>query len=239
MSTLRAVNTLKGHTNYVYHVAFGPDSRTLLTASADGTVRIWDAQRVPGETSFAAGGSQRIVFHPVTGKLLTSGDPVSEVDPSTGRTRPYASVRGTRIALSADGRTLATVADPNCNLCIWDGLTGTLRETFKAHDDAIRCVAVSSNGSLIATGGTDGTAKIWSAPAGRLIRTIKPKGENMQSLAFAPDGKAVAASATAVKPQAIPSFLLNVRVASTIRASIMTCGTAVSRLLMRSRTVGR
>jgi WD40 repeat protein len=38
------VARLKGHTNYVFALAFSPDDTTLASSSGDGTVRLWDTE---------------------------------------------------------------------------------------------------------------------------------------------------------------------------------------------------
>jgi WD40 repeat protein len=42
MSTLRAKATLRGHRGSVMSVAFSSDSKTLASAAADGTIRLWN-----------------------------------------------------------------------------------------------------------------------------------------------------------------------------------------------------
>lgn len=62
--------------------------------------------------------------------------------------------------------------------------------TLIGHSDSVNSVAYSPNGSQIVTGSTDGTAKLWSAQTGNLIRTFSESGE-VWSAVFSPDGTQV------------------------------------------------
>ena len=69
----KALATLKGHTSGVYRAVFSPDGARILTASADNTARLWDADGKPlatlkGHTELA----WRAVFSPDGGRILTA-----------------------------------------------------------------------------------------------------------------------------------------------------------------------
>ncbi|WP_406346483.1 helix-turn-helix domain-containing protein [Streptomyces sp. NBC_00648] len=72
----RSRGVLTGHSDRLEHIAFSPDSRTLATASDDGTVRLWD---VPTGLAYATlTGHTRAVTHVLFGNdghtLFTAGN---------------------------------------------------------------------------------------------------------------------------------------------------------------------
>ena len=60
------------------------------------------------------------------------------------------------------------------------------------HSRAIASVAISPDGSTIATGGADSQARIWDAHTGKLRFPPLAHGNYVSALAFSPDGKLLA-----------------------------------------------
>ena len=57
-------------------------------------------------------------------------------------------------------------------------------------------VAFSSDGNHLASGGADGTVKIWKVLKGELTRTLGHKKGAVNSVAYSPDGNYLASGRT-------------------------------------------
>jgi WD40 repeat protein len=103
------------HDKPVYAVAFTPDGRTVLTASDDGLVRVWDVKSLREVRRWQAHhGGVLALTQTADGKTLATGGRDGVVrfwDSSTGReTAQFTGGPGDveALGLSADGKVLAT-----------------------------------------------------------------------------------------------------------------------------------
>jgi len=195
----------------VLALAFAPDGSTLA-ATADGVITIHDAQTGTARKTLTGhrGGATAVEFSP-DGRSLYCGEAHGGTrvwDAGTGQLvrtcyapRPRAeSFTVDRlmnsVSVSADGNTLATCASSVNNefagtVRLWDARTGMLRRDFTAEKISGRPMALSPDGSVVATGGK--SVKLWDVKTGKMLRELYGHLKRTQSIVFSADGRLVVA----------------------------------------------
>lgn len=194
------VHNLQGHTDFIWDMAFSPDSRRLATASNDKTVKIWDTQTGREIRTFRGHNQPlwSVTFGP-DGKRLASAGPKSnikvwdtdtgdELSPvSSGLSAAYA------VAFSPDGKRLVG-ASPDWTVRIWDARTGAEQLTLKGHVARVIKIVFSPDGKRLASASTDRTVKVWDVASGEELLTLSGHADYMLNVAFSPDGHRLASA---------------------------------------------
>ena len=162
---------LKGHLGGVLSVAVSANDTLLLSGGRDGTVRLWDiaqareirqhtAHRGWVEVVAFAGQGAWAVSTGRDGKVarweLETGDVVAEID-NGGWTYD--------MVISPDGSRAYCTASTGCNC--WSLADGQKLAELRGHASGTLGLAVSPDGSLLATGASDTSVLVWEAPAGQ------------------------------------------------------------------------
>jgi WD40 repeat protein len=87
--------------------------------------------------------------------------------------------------LSADGRTVFAANDRG-DIRAFDLESGALTRTLRGHDGGVNTIAVSHDGKLLASTGSE-KAFLWDLDAGKALRALKVR--SVSAMAFSPDGK--------------------------------------------------
>jgi len=98
----------------------------------------------------------------------------------------------TSIAFSPDGKLIASGTKAG-QVHLWDSLNGQLLVVFEGHTDYVEAVAFHPEGNILASGSRDMTVRRWDVQAREPKDVAFADPESwVVSLAFAPDGSAVA-----------------------------------------------
>ncbi len=195
------LQTIEGHDDAIYAVAFSPGKKVLATSSYDQLIKFWDVdsgqelRTLTGHIdavytlAFTSDGSRLIsgsadrsvkIWDPATGKRLFSlRDPLGGIN---------------SIALHPSGK-LVAAGGVDRTIRVWElgKDSGKLIESLIAHQASILRLAYSPDGKTLISASADNTIKVFQAATLSEIWTITNQPDWVMSLEFSPDGSGFAA----------------------------------------------
>jgi RNA polymerase sigma factor (sigma-70 family) len=196
-----------GNGRRVGGIAFGPDGRIAAAAG-----KIWDVA-TGRELAPLRDDRGQALWPWASGSVLASPDGKSFVasdssavslwDATTGRQIRQFATPGQSIlsiALSPDGRFLATALQEDRTIRLWHLASGREMAILRGATDVSPTLAFSSDGRLLASGSgdyarsDDQSVRLWELVSGREVRRFEGHRAGVTKVAFLPDGRSLVSS---------------------------------------------
>jgi WD40 repeat protein/serine/threonine protein kinase len=189
----------EGHVGPITNLTFSPDGQTLISASADQTIRFWDTKTGQSTRTLindAISDFAALALSP-DGKLLATGTNSGAVllwDAATGERLGDSLVghdeRVFTLMFSHDGRKLASGSWDDM-VMLWDVATRQ-GQLLAAHTGDVNSVAFSPDDRYLASSSEDSTVIIWDAATGDMVGQPLVGHQNwVQTVNFSPDGRLI------------------------------------------------
>ncbi|MCP5424263.1 MAG: WD40 repeat domain-containing protein, partial [Gammaproteobacteria bacterium] len=193
----------ESHDRPLVHVALSPDGARLATASADATVRVWNAAngRCALHCADRNNPAQRLCWSNDSQRLaaILADDTLRIWDARSGQ--PLFNRKGDQdtlrcLAWSPDDRWLASGAADR-SVCVWDARSGECVTRWSAHENWVSGLAWSPDGRWLATLGNDHRLCLWDVADWRLVRhwPAHPQARFLRGVIWSPDGRWLASAA--------------------------------------------
>lgn len=201
LQSKKCVSILQGHERLVREVAFSPSGQILASSSDDRTIRIWDVDSMKCINTLVGHTSRvRTVSFGLGNQTLYSGSDDHTVrmwDIQVGQ--PAKTFQGYddpvwSVAFSPDMKNLASAREYG-KIQIWDSAAGEHIQTVKWQEKVgrVRSVCYNSNGSMLASGNSDGVVRLVDIESGRCTSLYGHRGL-VRSVAFSPGDNWVASA---------------------------------------------
>jgi WD40 repeat protein/Flp pilus assembly protein TadD len=207
-------------------VAFSPDGMRLTSASADGTLKVWDLTLEPetadvpaGESTYElealafVGEGQQLILARRGGHVrMLDCDTHAEVGPvrQVALTAKWMTPAETA-AFDPGGQWLAGISGDDLRVArCWDARTGAERATLRGHTLELRFVTVNGSGRVATVGRSARDAaprsevKVWDSDSGRPLLELDERDFLADRVALSPRGDQLAVAGRQILPEAGP-----------------------------------
>jgi len=202
----REVLRLPGHRGTVFSLCFSQDSKSLASASLDGTVKVWDLAAAHEVITYRqhAGWVEAVAFGP-GGRLVASAGADGTVriwNATTGAEQLVLADDKSPTGRLAKGRVMSSKGDTRVPLAqtgvdqplkVWDPESGRTIVPLRGQTHALASVAFSPDGSRVASG-QGNVVRVWETTGGREVHALRGHNDLVRDVAFDATGLRLASA---------------------------------------------
>jgi len=195
----RELAVLKGHSERISGLAWhpqacsslSPTAANLVSASCDGTARLWSLEGAKlGELTGHVGRLSRVAYHPSGRLVVTAGFDTTwrlwdvesrrEIMLQEGHTRSLYAV-----CVHPDGSLVAS-AGLDAVVRLWDLRTGRSVQVFQGHVKQVLGLDFAPSGVTLASGSDDHTVRLWDLRKKKAAYTLPAHSSLISHVKFEP-----------------------------------------------------
>ena len=188
----------EGHRDSVVWLAVAPDGHSIMSASTDHMIKLWDidGKRLIRNLGVHKDMARTALFMPDGVRALTAGDDGEIVlrqlsDGAVLHVFSSGANGGVRnLAISPDGK-LAVSGHDTGTVIVWNIDKGSVLHVLPGHDWSVSAVAVSPDGTHAISGSIDGELKLWDIVSGKQLRSWHGHEQGTYGAVFTADGQNV------------------------------------------------
>jgi WD40 repeat protein len=197
---LSPTTRIVGHGGAVTGVATGDQGRWIVSASADGTIKVWNAgsgllvrtielDEGPA-TAIAVDDRRALTGHKGGAIVLWNLERAEKLGVFQHQQAPIAA-----LAFTGDADHFAA-AGPSGGVTLFDIRAPSAPAATFEGQDAVQAIAGSRRSGLLASAGQDRSIKLWRTDTRNLARSWRGQGDALSALDMAPGGRSVASGST-------------------------------------------
>lgn len=183
------------HTDWINDILLCNDNQTVISASSDRTVNLWNPHDEKGHATPHILGTHKDYVRALTqasqAKWVASGSfdrtikvwDTNELRHDPIVTFPEAAVQSSVYALAANpGGHIIASGSPEKVIRLWDAKSGLQISKLVGHSDTVRSILLSQDGSHLLSASADSTIRLWSVREQRCLHTFTHHSDSVWTL---------------------------------------------------------